>query len=464
MLPFLQHLLASYGYIAVTVAIMLESIGIPLPGETVLLLGAAYAGAGNLNVWGVILAAALGAIIGDTIGYSIGYRGGRALLERYGHILHLNPAHLARAEAFFAKYGDKTVFFGRFIALLRTFSAFLAGVYRMPYRRFLLFNAGGGILWAITFGLLGAAFGSQWQLIERWAGRAGLLIVGILLLLTAAVLLWRWAVRHEDDIQRRWAAFLAHPRVVSLRTRFAPQLAFLRARLSPSGYLGLQLTLGIVCIVAGAWLFGGITEDILHNDPLVQIDLTVSQFLHAHTEPPFTAAMLIVSLAGSALILIASLALAAYFAWRRRWYELILLVLAVGGGELLNLLLKAIFSRNRPSFPDPLITLTSFSFPSGHAMVSLIFYGLLAYLIIKRVTAWRIRVLTVLIVTVLVLLIGFSRMYLGVHYLSDVLGGYAAGLIWLAFTVTSVETFRRRHSSLKSASLSNTKPPQPKAV
>ncbi|MEO7913532.1 MAG: DedA family protein, partial [Roseiflexaceae bacterium] len=200
MLPFLQNLLASYGYIVIAMGILLESMGVPLPGETLLLLGAAYAGAGHLHIWGVILAAALGAIVGDTIGYAIGARGGRALLERYGHILHLNPKHLARAEAFFERHGDKTVFFGRFFALLRTFSAFLAGVYHMPYRRFFLFNAAGGILWAVIFGLLGAAFGSQWPLIERWAGRAGLLILGVLGVIAVAVVLWRWAVNHETAL------------------------------------------------------------------------------------------------------------------------------------------------------------------------------------------------------------------------------------------------------------------------
>jgi len=464
MLPFLQNLLATYGYIVVALGIMIESMGVPLPGETLLLLGAAYAGAGHLNVWGVILAAALGAIVGDTIGYAIGARGGRALLERYGHIVHLNPKHLARAEAFFDQHGDKTVFFGRFFALLRAFSAFLAGVYHMPYRRFFLFNAAGGILWAIIFGLLGAAFGSQWPLIERWAGRAGLLILGILALIAIAIILWRWTANHEEALRSRWNAFLTHPRVVALRARFAPQLAFLRARLSPTGYLGLQLTIGIACIIAGAWLFGGITEDILHGDPLVQLDLTISQFLHAHTEQPFTLAMMIVSLAGSALILIASLGLGIYFAWHRRWQECSLLVIAVGGGELLNLALKAFFARQRPSFSDPLLTLTTYSFPSGHAMASMIFYGLLVYLIVKRTLSWRMCVFVVITGAVLILLIGFSRMYLGLHYLSDVLGGYAAGLVWLAFTITGVETFQhsRRHTPVPATT--DTQPPRPKVV
>jgi membrane protein DedA with SNARE-associated domain len=132
MLPFLQQFLTTYGYLAVALGVMVERMGIPVPGETMLLLAAAYAGAGHLDVRGVIVAAALGAIVGDSIGYEIGRLGGRALLSRYGHRLHLKTRHLARAEAFFARHGDKTVFFGRFTAFLRTFSAFLAGVNRMP--------------------------------------------------------------------------------------------------------------------------------------------------------------------------------------------------------------------------------------------------------------------------------------------------------------------------------------------
>jgi len=171
----------------------------------------------------VIVAAALGTIAGGSIGYTIGRRGGRALLDRYGKALHLNPQHLARAETFFARYGDKTVFFGRFTAIFRVFSAFLAGVYHMPYRRFLIFNAAGGILWALTFGLLGAAFGSQWPLIERWAGRAGIFLIGMLVLLLLAVCVGRRAVPRERAITTRWEAFLSHPHVAALRARFAVQ-------------------------------------------------------------------------------------------------------------------------------------------------------------------------------------------------------------------------------------------------
>lgn len=455
MVDWLQSLLMHYGYLAVFFGVLVESMGVPLPGETLLLLGAAYAGTGRLHVWGVILAAALGAIIGDSLGYELGRTGGRALLDRYGRVLHLNPKHLERTEGFFQRYGDSTVLFGRFIAILRTFSAFLAGMNHMPYPRFLLFNALGGMLWAITFGLLGAAFGSQWQLIEHWVGRAGLLIGGILVIVVLAVLGARWIIRHETELRARWTAFLMRPRVAAFRTRFAPQLAFLQARLSPQGVLGLQLTIGLVILGTAGWLFGGITEDVVHNDPLVQIDQAVSQWLHAHTEPPFTRAMAIVSLAGGQLVAIASIGLAAFFIWRHRWTELWLFLIGVGGGQLLNLLLKALVGRHRPVWSSPLLLLTDPAFPSGHAMASTLFYGLLAYLIARRSHSWRIGVTATTTAVILILLIGFSRIYLGVHFLSDVLGGYAAGVVWLTLTITSVTIMQRYQQAQETA------PPRP---
>lgn len=448
MLELLQQLLATYGYAAVGLGVMLESMGVPLPGETLLLLGAAYAGAGHLSVWGVIVSAAAGAIVGDSLGYAIGRRGGRALLDRYGRVLHINPRHLARAEAFFARYGDKVVFFGRFIAVLRMFSAFLAGVHRMPYRRFFFFNAAGGILWALIFGLLGAALGSQWPLVARWAGRAGLLLAGLLLFLAAAGLLWRWTIQHEAGLRARWTALLVRPRILATRRRFASQIVFLQRRLSPHGYLGLHLTVGVSLIVAGGWLFGGITEDVLHHDPLVDVDGAVNRFLVAHAEPPFTAAMRLVAVAGSPLtILMAGGALLVGFAWRRCWYEASTLVIAASGVGLLDILLKALVGLSRPMAAEPLLTTTASSFPSGSAMVAVAFYGGLGFLAVRRAGSWSARVTVAVVAIVVVLVLGFSRMYLGVHYLSDVLGGWAAGFVWLVVTIAGVETIVRRREA-----------------
>jgi membrane protein DedA with SNARE-associated domain len=152
----LRNALSTLGYPAVVLFIMIESSGIPFPGETMLLLASFYAAVDQkLQIPLVIICAALGAIIGDNIGYTVGRTGGYALVRRYGRYIFLKEEHLQRAERFFQKHGNKTVFFGRFVAILRAWAAFLAGVNRMHWMTFLIYNAAGGILWATIYGCLG---------------------------------------------------------------------------------------------------------------------------------------------------------------------------------------------------------------------------------------------------------------------------------------------------------------------
>jgi len=149
----LTNLVAQYGYLAVLVIVGLESTGVPLPGETTLVAAALYAGAThNLNIVGVVIAAAVGAILGDNLGYLIGHWGGYRLLIRYGRYIRLSEKRIKIARYLFLRYGGEVVFFGRFTAILRAYAAFLAGTTRMPWRRFLFFNAAGGIAWATIYG------------------------------------------------------------------------------------------------------------------------------------------------------------------------------------------------------------------------------------------------------------------------------------------------------------------------
>lgn len=152
----LRNALNTLGYPAVALFVMIESSGIPFPGETMLLFASFYAAIDQkLQIPWVIACAALGAIVGDNIGYTVGRTGGYKLVRRFGRYLFLKEKHLERAERFFARHGDKTVFFGRFIAVLRAWAAFLAGVNRMRWPAFLIYNAAGGIIWAIIYGCLG---------------------------------------------------------------------------------------------------------------------------------------------------------------------------------------------------------------------------------------------------------------------------------------------------------------------
>jgi membrane protein DedA with SNARE-associated domain len=169
----LPALIATHGYWIVALVVALESMGIPLPGETVLVSAAIYAGAtGNLEIAGVVAAAATGATVGDNGGYWIGRRVGLPLLLRYGRYLRIGEDKIKLGRYMFARYGGSVVFLARFIALLRVLAAFLAGVNRMGWGRFFAFNIAGGVAWASLFGFGAYTLGSQ---IERMTGGAGLL-------------------------------------------------------------------------------------------------------------------------------------------------------------------------------------------------------------------------------------------------------------------------------------------------
>ena len=139
-----------------------------------------------------------------------------------------------------------------------------------------------------------------------------------------------------------------------------------------------------------------------------------------------------------------TLAASAYLWIKRIRVWVLTLMLAVFGGILLNFLLKHVFARQRPHFDDPLLTPTTYSFPSGHTLMATVFYGTLCALIMSRIVSWRWRVVTILAAGVMILLVGFSRIYLGAHYLSDVLAAIAEGLAWIAFCLLAVGELERR--------------------
>src|SRR5215470_6617878 len=156
----LQQLVATHGYWAIAVIVGLESMGIPLPGETILVLAAIYAAADPaLNIWFVIAAATVGSILGDNAGYWIGKHYAYALLVRYGSHIGMSASRIKVGQFLFGRHGSKVVFFGRFVALLRILAAFLAGVNHMPWRKFLIANAAGAVLWSSVFGVGGFYFG-----------------------------------------------------------------------------------------------------------------------------------------------------------------------------------------------------------------------------------------------------------------------------------------------------------------
>jgi membrane protein DedA with SNARE-associated domain len=178
-------LFARYGYLTVFIGVLLENAGLPVPGETVLLAGAALSHSGRLSLSWVIVVASVGAIVGDNIGFAIGRRGGRRLVEQYGLRLGITAAHLHRFDQFFDRHGGKTVFAARFITGLRVVGALLAGGSGLPWPTFLFYNAAGAIVWSTAIALVGYLVGQSWDALERWIGDFGTTLLILFVVLVA---------------------------------------------------------------------------------------------------------------------------------------------------------------------------------------------------------------------------------------------------------------------------------------
>src|SRR3954467_13138514 len=208
-----------------------------------------------------------------------------------------------------------------------------------------------------------------------------------------------------------------------------PLLRFLRARFSREGYLGLHLTIGLLVIIATSWWFADIAEDMSRDAATRQLDNSITAWFQAHATATLTTFWRTVSFFGSVIFLtVAAAIVATILAVRRSFYRLLSVALALGGGAFLNLVLKHLFHRHRPVLENPLVTLSSFGFPSGHTMGATIFYGLLALIVAHSIRSWSGRVLVGGVAAVIVALIGISRIYLGAHYFTDVIGAIAVGL------------------------------------
>lgn len=254
------------------------------------------------------------------------------------------------------------------------------------------------------------------------------------------IVLWllRILIVHRFIVKIRLNHFLLKP----LKKFCSSCTTFIQARLSLQGLFGLHFTVGTTVIVIAGSLFGVIAENVVSGDSLTILDAQVAHWLHAHSTPIVTQCLLLITHLHDPIIISFMVALIAFFLiWKKRWYEVFTVLLVVPGGMLLNLLVKQVFQRARPTFEQPLVILTTYSFPSGHVVATTLFYGMLAALLISQAHKWTRNAFVVLIAFALVALVAFSRLYLGAHYLSDVLAGFLEGLTWLAFCLTAIHVY-----------------------
>ncbi|MDQ6887284.1 MAG: bifunctional DedA family/phosphatase PAP2 family protein [Gemmatimonadota bacterium] len=451
----LLRLLEQYGYVFVAFLVMLEGFGVPVPGETALVTAAAFAAQGRLAIAGVIAASSIGSILGGTGGYWIGRTGGLSLLQRHGRWIRIDAEKLHRAQGYFDRHGALTVFVGRFVAILRILAAVLAGVARMPFPLFTVYNALGGACWSIVFGALGYAFGRNLPRLEHILGRASLVIAVVLVLGLALFLVGRrrgWSgAGLRNGVRAGWQRLVGSTRMQRL-TENSPRLTqFLRSRFTPGEYLGLHLTVGLLLSVLSVVVIALLSSEVARKDAsLTRLDLSLAARLHEHATPVGIALWTTISAFGSIPAMSAiGVGVSLILMLRGQRLPAVGWVVGLAGGGLLDTLIKKLVHRPRPEWTTVYASEPTWSFPSGHALGALIGYGMIAYFIVLLVPRRWARILTVIVAIAVVCIIAYSRLYLGVHYLSDILGGLAAGALWLSACISGMEVARLREKNAR---------------
>jgi len=454
LLPTLQHF-STLGYWIVLAVALLESlvlVGIFIPGTVIVILAGFLAAKGYLDVGDLIWFAAIGAILGDGISFYLGKKGTR-LFHPNSKLFKLS--YLEKGVQFLKRHGTKSVFFGRFMGPIRPISPFVAGMFKMDTKRFYFWNVLSAFAWAALYVLLGYFFGQAWQAIATWSTRIGIFVVSLFFFLLAISAV-RWFVIRKGKYLFSLAAsvyrsiiqaIVSNPDIQKLAAKHPIILGFLKNRLTRQRFSGLPLTLLLAAFIYTFILFFGLIEDFLTSDLIVAIDTRLANLLYVFRSPELVTIFLWITLLGKSLIVIvfALMATIVLWLWRKREY-LLPLWLAIIGSQIITFIGKLSLHRTRPDGLVPVYVENSYSFPSGHATIATAFYGFLIYILWRNTKSWTYKINILFAGLVLIAAIGLSRLYLGVHFLSDVLSGYLLGLLWLIISVSIVEWQKSRKS------------------
>lgn len=431
-----SHILALPAWVALLLVFALPAlessafVGFVFPGEIALILGGVLAYEGKVSFAAVLAAGIGGAVVGDSVGYLIGRRYGRGVLEgTLGRFV--NHRHFDRAERYLAERGGRAVFFGRFTAALRVMIPGLAGMSRMHYPKFARYNVAGGVAWGGMCVVLGYLGGSSWRHVAHLASRIGLAtLVAVVLLLALGYLVRR---THSTWARQALARLRGSRAATRFVQRFPRQSAWLSARFDPSLRTGLGLTTVSTLLVISTWLFLGVTQDVVDRDGLALADPRAHAWVLEHRTSWLDQLMRAVTWLGSSAVLVPVLVLAAAALGRssRSWRPVRAVVVVYGAAVFVHAVVAELVRRPRPAVHDWLASAGGWSYPSGHTMQATAAWGLLLVLLAAGRSP-RAKALLALAATLVVVLVAASRVYLGVHWLSDVLGAVSLSVALLS--------------------------------
>jgi membrane protein DedA with SNARE-associated domain/membrane-associated phospholipid phosphatase len=403
-------------------------VGLVVPGETVMLLGGAVAGQGAIEIYLLIAIAWFSAWAGDTTSFFLGRRLGREFVMRHGPRFGISHERFERVEDYFSRHGGKTIFIGRFISLVRAFAPFIAGSSGMRYRAFVPYSILGTGLWASAHILIGYFFSRSIETAAKYAGKGAFLLATLIVVVAGSVFLYRFFRAAENRVATvRWLeSHVATSWLVVLGRRYRPQFQFLWDRVTPGGTFGLEFTSLMAVLAVSLFVLVAYGVLVGREPGPTPGDMTAMDVAEHLRVAWLTDLSKVITLLGSGLFTWAlTLVCAALLFARRRWAELGVLLagmtlISIGFHEV-----KDVVDRPRPE--PGLVDAAGSSFPSGHAAHSVL-YVWLAVMIVLRLRPGMARGAAVVAAgVVLTVLVGLSRVYLNVHYLSDVSAGWALG-------------------------------------
>jgi undecaprenyl-diphosphatase len=455
--------LGPWTYLVVGVLAFLETgafVGLIAPGETTVIVGGVVAGQGEISLFVLIAITWACAVAGDVASYTAGRRLGRAWLLRHGDRFKITEERLHTVEEFFERRGGMTILIGRFIGFVRALAPFIAGTSRMPQRKFLPYDVLGAGAWSATFVTLGYVFWHSFDQLTTYVSR-GLFTFGTVVAVIAA-LVWlvrlrrdpekrervrAWLDAHRDTPGWRPVVRLAGPvwRVIGRPTAGGAEIAarFGRGRVTP-GDLGLELTTLLALLAVGGYTFF-VVGDLASQPGIPRIDREAGILAGRLTIDPLVEVAKVVTELGSSLVVGALiLATATWALTQRRWIDAAALVVGFVLVVLLVHVAKEAYGRGRPS--GGLVDVDTAAYPSGHAAYAVSLVAC-ATVLVRAGSGWAARFAAVTVAVGLVVVVGASRVYLRVHYLTDVIGGAALGVaVWALVGTLAVVAGHVRHN------------------
>jgi undecaprenyl-diphosphatase len=423
----------------VATAESLAVVGLVVPGAAMMVAAGAFIALGALEFWPTMLVAVAGAVTGDGISFWLGHRYRDRI--RYVWPFRLHPDWLTRGKQFFLRHGGKSVLFGRFVGPVRPVIPVVAGMLGMPTALFYVINILSALAWAPAYLLPGMAFGASLSLASEVAARLALLL-GLLVLLA---MLGVWCIRWLSRVLPSRAALLAE-RLMAWSNRHPGMKRITGGMLDPAQPEFRALLIMGVLLIGSAWLFLGIIEDVVTGDPLVRADQGLYHLMQGLRTPWGDRAMVFVTEMGDGvMIALIAAATLAWLIWHKAWRTAGYWLAAIGFGQFATYMIKLILQRHRP-VADLYDGLSAYAFPSGHATMGTVTYGFLAVLIAGQIPRPH-RWIAYAVATLLVCAIAFSRLYLGAHWLSDVIGGMSLGLAWVCLLAIA---YHRHPASMSS--------------